>query len=113
MLTLKDIQYVFDALLELGLNFRFGYAGSYAKGVAKKDSDLDIVVEGSRELSGDEYFKIYNKLRELLHIKFDIVDLLALKKDDSEMDQMLLDMGLAINDSSAYKTMKREAIWMN
>ena len=36
MLTLKDIQHVFDALLELGLNFRFGYAGSYAKGVAKK-----------------------------------------------------------------------------
>ena len=33
MLTLKDIQHVFDALLELGLNFRFGYAGSYAKGV--------------------------------------------------------------------------------
>lgn len=36
MPTLKDIQHVFDALLELGLNFRFGYAGSYAKGVAKK-----------------------------------------------------------------------------
>ena len=29
------------------------------------------------------------------------------------MDQMLLDMGLAINDSSAYKTMKREAIWID
>lgn len=113
MLTLKDIQNVFDALFGLGLNVRLGYAGSYARGKAKINSDLDIVVEGKRTLSSDEYFAIYNKLKQLLKIKFDIVDLVALKEDDAKMDDMLLDMGLEANESSAYKTMKKEAIWMN
>lgn len=51
MLTLKDIQNVFEALFGLGLNVRLGYAGSYARGKAKLNSDLDIVVEGKRALS--------------------------------------------------------------
>lgn len=113
MLTLKEIQSVFEALFGLGLNFRFGYAGSYARGKVKASSDLDIVVEGSRALSGDEYFTIYNRLKQMLRIKFDIVELVALKDDDVEMDNMLLDMGLEVNENSAYKTMKKEAIWMN
>lgn len=113
MLTLKDIQNIFDALLGLGLNVRLGYAGSYARGKARVNSDLDVVVEGKKALSCDEYLAIYNKLKQLLHIKFDIVDLVALKDDDVEMDNMLLDMGLEVNENSAYKTMKKEAIWMN
>ena len=113
MLTLKEIQNVCEALFGLGLNVRLGYAGSYARGKAKLSSDLDIVVEGKRALSGDEYLAIYNKLKQLLKIKFDIVDLVALKDDDAEMDKMVLDMGLEVNESSAYKTMKKEAIWMN
>lgn len=113
MLTLKEIQSVFEVLFGLGLNFRFGYAGSYARGKAKASSDLDIVVEGNRTLSGDEYLTIYNRLKQLLRIKFDIVDLVALKEDDIEMDNMLIAMGLEANESSAYKTMKKEAIWMN
>jgi len=113
MLTIKEIQRVFEALLSMGLGFRFGYAGSYAKGIAKKNSDLDVVVEGTRTLTGDEYFTIYNKLKQLLQIRFDIVDLTALKEEDKEMDQMLLDMGLSINEDSAYKTMMREAVWLN
>lgn len=103
----------FDALFGLGLNVRLGYAGSYARGKAKINSDLDIVVEGKRTLSSDEYFAIYNKLKQLLKIKFDIVDLVALEEDDAKMDDMLLNMGLEANESSAYKTMKKEAIWMN
>lgn len=39
--------------------------------------------------------------------------MVALKDDDVEMDNMLLDMGLEANESSAYKTMKKETIWMN
>lgn len=112
MLTRKDISQIFECLKELGLNYRFGYAGSYARGAAKNNSDLDIVVEGATMLSGDEYMKIYNQLKKLLHIRFDIVDLTALKEDDNQMDQMLLDMGLNVNESSAYKNMKKDAVWM-
>ena len=48
-----------------------------------------------------------------MRTKFDIVDLKALQEDDIRMDQMLLDMGLSINESSAYKTIKKETIWMD
>ena len=54
-----------------------------------------------------------NALSSCFIIKFDIVDQAILKEDDIEMDNMLVDMGVDVNESSAYKTMKKEAIWMN
>ena len=113
MLSFDEIQNVFDSLKKLKLDYRFGYAGSYARGQAKETSDLDVLVEGTDILSSDAYFMIYNTLKKLLTIKFDIVDLKALEQDDYMMDKKLLEIGLAANDSSAYKTMKEEAIWMN
>lgn len=65
-------------------------------------------MEGSRALSGDEYLTIYNRLKQLLCIKIDIVDLVALIEGGIEMDNMLVDMGLEANESSAYKTMKKK-----
>ena len=64
-------------------------------------------------MSTEDYFKLYYALKSLMRTKFDIVDLKALQEDDIRMDQMLLDMGLSINESSAYKTIKKETIWMN
>lgn len=113
MLSAKEIDYIFNALLELKLGYRLGYAGSYARGQANEKSDLDIVVAGKRELPGTDYFKLYDVLKKVAKIKFDIVDFAALKEDDDKMDRMLLDMGLAINDSSAYKTIEKETVWMN
>lgn len=113
MLSSKEIAHVFDVLAKLGLGYRFGYAGSYARGQADENSDLDIVVIGGHSMSGDEYLKLYHLLRKLLPVKFDIVDLAALKEDDEKMDEMLLHMGLSVNDSSAYKTIRKEMIWMD
>ncbi len=113
MLSIKEIQNIFNALLDLKLGYRFGYAGSYARGRANEKSDLDIIVAGEQELPGDDYFKVYNVLKNVTRIKFDIVDFTALKEDDDKMDRMLLDMGLSINDSSAYKTIEKETVWMN
>ena len=45
-------------------------------------------------------------------MKFDIVDMTALKDDDIEMDNKLLQMGLLANDESAYKNIQREAVWL-
>lgn len=107
----KEHQCIFNALLDLKLGYR--YAGSYARGQATEKSDLDIIIAGEQELPGDDYFKVYNVLKEVARIKFDIVDFTALKEDDDKMDRMLLDMGLSINDSSAYKTIEKETVWMN
>lgn len=113
MLNIDDIKNIFDTLQALKLGYRFGYAGSYARGQAKENSDLDILVEGEDVLSSDAYFMIYNTLKKILSIKFDIVDLKALEEDDYMMDKKLLEIGLAVNDCSAYKIMKQEAVWMN
>lgn len=56
---------------------------------------------------------IYETLKKVLTIKFDIIDLKALEQDDYIMDKKLLEIGLEVNDCSAYKTIKQEAIWMN
>lgn len=112
MLSVKEIDCIFDALRELDLGYRFGYAGSYARGQARESSDLDIVVSGEYTISGDDYFKLYHTLKRIVKTKFDIVDLAALKEDDDKMDKMLTDMGLDINDASAYKTMQKETVWM-
>ncbi len=47
---------------------------------------------------------IYHTLKKVLNIKFDIVDLTALREDDQMMDKKLLEIGMEVNDSSAYKT---------
>ncbi len=113
MLNASDIKKVFDCLYELNLGYRFGYAGSYAKGQAQENSDLDILVKGQEALSSNAYFTIYHTLKNILPVHFDIVDLTALEEDDLIIDKKLLEMGLAINTESAYKTMKNDVIWMN
>lgn len=113
MLTALDIQKIFDRLYQLNLGCHFGYAGSYARGQAKENSDLDILVEGTGTLSNDAYFMIYHTLEKLINIHFDIVDLAALEEDDRMMDKKLLEMGLNINTKSAYKTMMKDVVWVS
>ncbi len=52
--TALDIVYQFiDALNKLGVKIKYAYLyGSYAKGVAKADSDIDVAVI-SEDFSGD------------------------------------------------------------
>lgn len=58
MLSPKNIYEILDSLNHLQSNYRYGFAGSYAKGNAKEKNDLDIVVEGKERLSSDDYFQI-------------------------------------------------------
>ena len=113
MLNNTEIRRVFDCLNKLKLGYHFGYAGSYARGQASENSDLDILVKGQDILSSNAYFTIYHTLIKVLLINFDIVDLTALEQDDLIMDKKLLEMGLNINAESAYKTMKNDVIWMD
>lgn len=111
MLSQNNIYKILENLNHLQLDYRYGYAGSYARGNAEENSDLDIIVEGKERLSSDDYFQIYHTLETISPIPFDIVDMVALKADDIEMDQKLLSMGLLANNESAYKNIRKEAIW--
>ena len=112
MLSQKNIYEILDSLNHLQLNYRYGFAGSYAKGNAKENSDLDIIVEGKERLSSDDYFQIYHTLEMISPVQFDIVDMVALKADDIEMDNKLLEMGVLANDESAYKNIQKETVWL-
>lgn len=61
---------------ELRLKYKvkdIGIFGSYVKGVQKKNSDLDILVEFDEEISLLKFVNLENYLSEILGIKIDLV----------------------------------------
>ena len=90
--------------------YRFGLAGSIARGTQKKNSDIDIVVDtDSIPIEDIEFIKNYFSLGR----DVDVLILGLLKKEDEELDSFALSMGLPINNESVYKTIVRDVIWIN
>lgn len=56
-----------------------GIFGSYSRGKAKKNSDIDILVEFSETPDFFEFIRLENHLKDLLGIKVDLVTPNALK----------------------------------
>lgn len=63
MLSQKNIYRILDNLNHLQLNYRYGYAGSYARGNAKENSDLDIIVKGKERLSSEYTKAVVGEIR--------------------------------------------------
>ena len=63
---------------------RIGYFGSYARGTADENSDLDILVEFSKPLGWD-FFDLQDLLQTKLHVKIDLVSIKALKSQLKEI----------------------------
>ena len=92
--------------------YKFGIAGSFARGEQKSRSDVDIVISGVEQLSLEEYIEITNYLDNRLSRKYDILVLDGMMKDDEMYDSILEDIGLPENEDSAYKNVKREVKWI-
>jgi len=90
--------------------YKFGIAGSIARGTQSKNSDIDIIVDtDSMPLVDMEFIKNYFNSNRAV----DVLLLGLLQKEDEELDSFALSMGLPINDESVYKTIVREVIWIN
>lgn len=63
---------------------KIGYFGSYARGTANENSDLDILVEFSQPL-GWEFFDLQDLLEENLQVTIDLVSSKALKSQLKEI----------------------------
>jgi predicted nucleotidyltransferase len=63
---------------------KIGYFGSYARGTANENSDLDILVEFSQPL-GWEFFDLQDLLEKNLDVKIDLVSSKALKSQLKEI----------------------------
>ena len=48
--------------------------GSYAKGVADKDSDIDLVVDSRGKLKGLDFFEVLGYLQEGLEKNVDLIE---------------------------------------
>lgn len=63
--------------------------GSYAKGTASEDSDIDMLISSS--VKGLEFFGMVEKLRDSMHKKVDVLDLSQLKNNLELTDEILKD----------------------
>ena len=63
--------------------------GSYAKGTAAESSDVDLLV--SMPVDGLKYFEMLELLREKLHKKVDLLDVLQLNNNPALVREILKD----------------------
>ena len=71
--------------------------GSYAKGKATENSDVDLLI--STEIVGLKFFGIAERLREALHKKVDLLDLRQLADNQALIDEILKD-GVRVYEQS-------------
>jgi len=82
LIEMKDILKKHEKELKKGYRIKkIGIFGSYLRGEAKEDSDLDILVEFVRdtEIGLLKFVEIENYLSDLLGVEVDLVEKSALK----------------------------------
>lgn len=67
--------------------------GSYAKNLAKEDSDIDLLIHS--DVSGLKFYGMVEELRQALHKKVDVLDVMQLK-DNINLTKEILKDGIKI-----------------
>ena len=89
VLTVDEIKRVCNSVLE---NYPIQYCylfGSYARGTASADSDVDLLV--SSGVSGLRFYELAEKLREALHKRIDLLDTKQLADNEKLLNEVLKD----------------------
>lgn len=89
ILTIEDIKENCESIFE---KYSVKYCilfGSYAKSIAKEDSDVDLLI--ATEVKGLKYYDMVEKIRESLHKKVDILDVAQLKDNIDLINEILKD----------------------
>ena len=109
MPTLMEI---FNVLKTLNIEYKYGIAGSYARGTAKLRSDIDIVVD-TDSLDIDIIELIKKSLKSKFNKNSDVLCLELLRQEDIDLDNLAISVGLEPNEDSAYKSIIREVVWFD
>jgi len=89
ILTIANIQeIVTDTLSRFKVEYCYLF-GSYAKGKAKEDSDVDLLV--ATDITGMDFFGLAETLRENLHKKVDLLNLDQLGNNRELLNDILKD----------------------
>ena len=87
LLSVKEIgERVVPVLKEYNISYCYLF-GSYARGEAKENSDVDLLIDTS--ISGFEFMNIIESLRVALHKKVDLVRLDDLRNDNPIIKEIL------------------------
>lgn len=89
VLKIEDIRLIVSDVLSAH-SIKYCYLfGSYAKGYAKEDSDVDLLIAG--DIEGIQFFGLIEELRIALHKKVDLLDTYQLLKNPELLEEILKD----------------------
>ena len=89
VLTISEIQAGCQKIFsKYDVNYCYLF-GSYAKGKAKPDSDIDLLI--ATEITGLKFFALVEELRETLRKKVDVLDLKQLEGNITLVNEILED----------------------
>ena len=89
LLTLERIkETVGNVLKEYNIEYCYLF-GSYAKGMQKETSDVDLLISGN--VPGLKFYGLVEKLRDNLHKKVDLLDLRQLNNNQELLNEILKD----------------------
>ena len=87
-----DLEYISRKCAEIFDKYKINFCylfGSYAKGKAKDDSDVDLLI--STEIKGLKYFGLVEELRNSLQKKVDVIEVAGLKDNVELLEEILKD----------------------
>ena len=89
MMTLNELTDILLPVIEESPIKKVTVFGSYARGDATDDSDIDIVIDSGGKLNGMNFFIYADKLAEALPVKSDIFESIEIKKPSSLYTRIL------------------------
>ena len=87
-----DLEYISRKCSEIFDKYKINFCylfGSYAKGKAKDDSDVDLLI--STEIKGLKFFGLVEELRNSLHKKVDVIEVAGLMDNVELLEEILKD----------------------
>ena len=87
-----DLEYISRKCAEIFDKYKINFCylfGSYAKGKAKDDSDVDLLI--STEIKGLKFFGLVEELRNSLQKKVDVIEVAGLKDNVELLEEILKD----------------------
>lgn len=87
-----DLEYISRKCSEIFDKYKINFCylfGSYAKGKAKDDSDVDLLI--STEIKGLKFFGLVEELRNSLQKKVDVIEVAGLKDNVELLEEILKD----------------------
>jgi len=97
MLTVEEIRSKLTAVFEAEPIYKAILFGSYARGEATEESDIDIVIDSQGRLLNMDFFGVLHDITELLGKRVDLIEI-AEVRDDSPILREINERGVVLHE---------------